>query len=118
QDTKRVQYRLMKALSQQSRNLSVVGDDDQSIYSWRGADIRNILGFRHDFPDARVVKLEQNYRSSKSIVAAALGVIQSANRREPKSLWTAADEGDKVRLRLVADEREEAAHVVSLIRTE
>lgn len=118
QDTNVVQYRLVRAFSVHDRNLAVVGDDDQSIYSWRGANIRNILGFKHDFPDATIVKLEQNYRSSKNIVAAALGVIQGARGREPKDLWTAAPEGEPVRLRLLRDEREEAAHVVDLIRSE
>jgi DNA helicase-2/ATP-dependent DNA helicase PcrA len=118
QDTNGIQYRLVRALSEKTRNLAVVGDDDQSIYSWRGADIRNILGFRHDFPDATVVKLEQNYRSTKTIVAAALGIIKSASGREPKNLWSDAAQGDKVRVRLVRDEREEAAHVVSVIDNE
>jgi DNA helicase-2/ATP-dependent DNA helicase PcrA len=118
QDTNAIQYRLVRALSLHDRNLCVVGDDDQSIYSWRGANIRNILGFRHDFPDATIVKLEQNYRSTKNIVAAALGVIKSAHGREPKSLWTAADKGEKVKIRLVRDERDEAAHVVTVIRRE
>jgi DNA helicase-2/ATP-dependent DNA helicase PcrA len=118
QDTNGIQYRLVRALSEKTRNLAVVGDDDQSIYSWRGADIRNILGFRHDFPDATVVKLEQNYRSTKNIVSAALGIIKSASGREPKNLWSDAAMGDKVRVRLVRDEREEAAFVVSTIRSE
>jgi DNA helicase-2/ATP-dependent DNA helicase PcrA len=118
QDTNAIQYRLVRAFSLSDRNLCVVGDDDQSIYSWRGADIRNILGFRHDFPDATIVKLEQNYRSTKNIVAAALGVIQHAEGREPKELWTASPAGDRVRVRTVRDEREEAAHVVRTVRSE
>jgi DNA helicase-2/ATP-dependent DNA helicase PcrA len=118
QDTNAIQYRLVRAFSQTDRNLCVVGDDDQSIYSWRGADIRNILGFRHDFPDAQIVKLEQNYRSTKNIVSGALGVIKSAAGREPKNLWTASGAGEKIRIRLVRDEREEAAHVVGVVRRE
>jgi DNA helicase-2/ATP-dependent DNA helicase PcrA len=118
QDTNAVQYRLVRAFSVHDRNLAVVGDDDQSIYSWRGANVRNILGFRHDFPDATIVKLEQNYRSTKNIVSAALGVIRNAIGREPKALWTASDEGDPVRVRLVRDEREEAKYVVDLVRSE
>src|SRR5581483_2807772 len=118
QDTNGLQYRLVRALSSKTKNLAVVGDDDQSIYSWRGADIRNILGFRHDFADATVVKLEQNYRSTKTIVAAALGIIKSAPGREPKNLWSAGANGEKVRVRLLRDEREEAAHVVATIRAE
>jgi DNA helicase-2/ATP-dependent DNA helicase PcrA len=118
QDTNGIQYRLVRALSSKTRNLAVVGDDDQSIYSWRGADIRNILGFRHDFPDATVVKLEQNYRSTQTIVAAALGIIKSAKGREPKNLFSASARGEKVRVRLLRDEREEAAHVVATLRAE
>jgi DNA helicase-2/ATP-dependent DNA helicase PcrA len=118
QDTNAVQYRLVRAFSEAHRNLAVVGDDDQSIYSWRGADIRNILDFRKDFPDATIVKLEQNYRSTKNIVAAALGIIENATGREPKNLWTEAEAGERVHVRLVRDEREEAAHVVELVRKE
>jgi DNA helicase II / ATP-dependent DNA helicase PcrA len=92
--------------------LCVVGDDDQSIYSWRGADIRNIRGFKKDFAGAKVVKLEQNYRSSANIVAAALGVISSSPDREPKELWTASEPGEKVQLLAVRDERDEAERVV------
>ncbi len=118
QDTNAIQYRLVRALSLADRNLCVVGDDDQSIYSWRGADIRNILGFRHDFPDATIVKLEQNYRSTGNIVAGALGIIKSATGREPKNLFTDAPSGEKIHVRLVRDEREEAAHVVRVIERE
>jgi DNA helicase-2/ATP-dependent DNA helicase PcrA len=118
QDTNLVQYRIVRALAAESRNLCVVGDDDQSIYSWRGADVRLIRGFRRDFPDASVVKLEQNYRSTGNIVAAALGVIAPALDREPKQLWTAEPGGDPVRVRQVEDERAEAAFVVRTIRDE
>ncbi|HEX7668895.1 MAG TPA: UvrD-helicase domain-containing protein [Polyangiaceae bacterium] len=118
QDTNAVQYRLVRAFSAADRNLAVVGDDDQSIYSWRGADIRNILDFKKDFPEVAIVKLEQNYRSTKNIVAGALGIIESATGREPKNLWTDSPSGDKIRVRLVRDEREEAAHVVDVLRRE
>ncbi|HEY8944272.1 MAG TPA: UvrD-helicase domain-containing protein, partial [Polyangiaceae bacterium] len=118
QDTNWIQYRLVRALSRGTRNLCVVGDDDQSIYRWRGADVRLIRNFRRDFSDATVVKLEQNYRSTGNIVAAALGVIQPANDREPKILWTASDAGDKVRLRSLNDERDEASFVAGSIRAE
>ena len=118
QDTNASQYRLVRALAAKDKNLCVVGDDDQSIYRWRGADIRNIRGFRRDFPDATVVKLEQNYRSSGHIVAAALGVIEPAFQREPKELWTDAAPGDPVSVRAVRDERDEAAHVVRTIQKE
>ncbi len=113
QDTNLVQYRIVRALSASTRNLCVVGDDDQSIYRWRGADVRIIRGFRKDFPDALIVKLEQNYRSSGNIVRAALGVIEPALEREPKVLWTAAEAGAKVVVRATPDERAEAAFVAS-----
>jgi DNA helicase-2/ATP-dependent DNA helicase PcrA len=116
QDTNRIQYRLVRQLVSGHGNLCVVGDDDQSIYRWRGADIRNIRGFRHDFPGAEVIKLEQNYRSTGRIVRAALGVIQPSRDREPKELWTANDDGHKVRVVASADERDEAAYVVERVR--
>ncbi|MFZ5890974.1 MAG: ATP-dependent helicase [Myxococcota bacterium] len=118
QDTNLIQYRLVHALSRRTNNLCVVGDDDQSIYRWRGADVRLIRNFRRDFPDARVVKLEQNYRSSKNIVEAALGVISPARDRVPKVLWTDANAGDPVRVRALSDEREEASFVAGSIRAE
>jgi DNA helicase-2/ATP-dependent DNA helicase PcrA len=115
QDTNLVQYRIVRALSVNTRNLCVVGDDDQSIYRWRGADVRLIRSFQHDFPDATIVKLEQNYRSTNNIVRAALGVIAQATDRVDKKLWTASPPGDKVVVRAVRDEREEAAHVTKTI---
>jgi DNA helicase-2/ATP-dependent DNA helicase PcrA len=116
QDTNLVQYRLVRALSSRTRNLCVVGDDDQSIYRWRGADVRLIRSFEHDFPDATVVKLEQNYRSTSNIVTAALGVIAQAKQRVEKKLWTASPAGNKVVVRAVRDEREEAMHIVQTIQ--
>ncbi len=116
QDTNQVQYRLLRGLAAWTRNLCVVGDDDQSIYRWRGADVRNIRGFRNDYPDARVIKLEQNYRSSKRIVAAALAVIAPSPTREPKELWTANDDGLPIRVVACSDERDEAACVVRALR--
>jgi DNA helicase-2/ATP-dependent DNA helicase PcrA len=118
QDTNAIQYRLVHAFSERTRNLCVVGDDDQSIYRWRGADVRLIRNFRRDFPDAKVVKLEQNYRSTKNIVEAALGVIQPARERVAKVLWTSAASGDPVRVRALNDEREEATFVAGSIRGE
>jgi DNA helicase-2/ATP-dependent DNA helicase PcrA len=118
QDTNRMQYRLVRALAARTRNLCVVGDDDQSIYSWRGANIGNIRGFRKDFPEAEVVKLEQNYRSTSNVVRAALAVIERSSEREPKQLWTNNDAGAPVVLRTVRDEREEAAFVTTQIKTE
>jgi DNA helicase-2/ATP-dependent DNA helicase PcrA len=116
QDTNNVQYRLVRGLSEHTRNLCVVGDDDQSIYSWRGADIRNIRDFARDFPDATTVKLEQNYRSTGSIVKAASGVIAAAHEREPKRLWTAADAGDPVQLVGLGSERDEAEFVAETLK--
>jgi DNA helicase-2/ATP-dependent DNA helicase PcrA len=115
QDTNSTQYRFLRELTRTHGNLCVVGDDDQSIYRWRGADVRNIRGFRRDYPSATVVKLEQNYRSTGRIVAAALGVISRSRDREPKELWTANSDGDAVRIVAARDERDEAAFVVSAI---
>ncbi|MBN2196616.1 MAG: UvrD-helicase domain-containing protein [Polyangiaceae bacterium] len=118
QDTNLIQYRLLRALAATTQNLCVVGDDDQSIYRWRGADVRLIRGFRRDFPQATVVKLEQNYRSTGHIVTAALGVIAPSATREPKRLWTAAEAGAPVRVVAAGDERDEAAFVVRTIQQE
>ena len=117
QDVNQVQYRLVRAFSAQTRNLCTVGDDDQSIYRWRGADVRVIRNFRRDYPDARIVKLEQNYRSSGHIVRSALGVIKPSAEREPKEIWTSNKDGEPV-LEVIADsEHDEAAWVVEHIRT-
>jgi DNA helicase-2/ATP-dependent DNA helicase PcrA len=116
QDTNYTQYRFLRDLVRDHGNLCVVGDDDQSIYRWRGADVRNIRGFRRDYPDATVVKLEQNYRSSKHIVGAALGVISRSRDREPKELWTANADGDPIRVVAARDERDEAAFVVDAVQ--
>jgi DNA helicase-2/ATP-dependent DNA helicase PcrA len=117
QDTNATQYQFLRELVRDHRNLCVVGDDDQSIYRWRGADVRNIRNFRRDYPDATVVKLEQNYRSSKRIVHAALSVISRSAEREPKELWTANDDGDHVLVVAARDERDEAAFVVDAIQS-
>jgi DNA helicase-2/ATP-dependent DNA helicase PcrA len=116
QDTNATQYRLLRELVRDHGNLCVVGDDDQSIYRWRGADIRNIRGFRRDYPGALVVKLEQNYRSTKRIVASALAVIGRSSEREPKELWTANPDGEAIRVILARDERDEAAFVADAIK--
>ena len=116
QDTNYAQYMLVRLLAHQSRNLCVVGDDDQSIYGWRGADIRNILGFEKDFPDATVIKLEQNYRSTANILDAANQVIARNENRKDKALWTQQGPGDMLRLYRADDEREEAAWVCEQIR--
>ena len=109
QDTNIVQYQFVRLMAGGKRNLCVVGDDDQSIYGWRGADIRNILEFEKDFPDCRVIKLEQNYRSTANILDAANQVIAHNAGRKEKALWTQCDPGDKVGLYHAMDERDEAA---------
>ncbi|NLI22443.1 MAG: DNA helicase PcrA [Clostridiales bacterium] len=111
QDTNFAQYSLVKLLTQKSRNLCVVGDDDQSIYGWRGADIRNILDFEKDFPDATVIKLEQNYRSTANILDAANQVIAHNEGRKDKALWTQEEPGELIKLFCAGDEREEAAWI-------
>ncbi len=112
QDTNAVQFRLVRILAEGHRNLCVVGDDDQSIYRWRGADRRNILDFRRSFPDATVIKLEQNYRSTQRILRAANAVIARNSDREPKSLWTENEEGDSVLVVRTMDERDEGRLVL------
>lgn len=116
QDTNHVQYRLVRALAAAHRNITVVGDDDQSIYRWRGADRRNILNFRHEFSDTRVIKLEQNYRSTQRILRAANAVISRALDREPKELWTMNQEGPRITIATCEDERREAELVVQAVR--
>lgn len=111
QDTNPAQYDLIRLLSGSKRNLCVVGDDDQSIYGWRGADISIILGFEKDYPDCQVIKLEQNYRSTGSILNAANAVIDHNMGRKGKTLWTDAGEGEKIRVYEAEDERDEAAFV-------
>jgi DNA helicase II / ATP-dependent DNA helicase PcrA len=115
QDTNRAQYRWLQLLTEEHRNLAVVGDDDQSIYAFRGADIRNILEFERDFPDAEVIKLEQNYRSTQTILNAANSVIASNRSRKAKSLWSELGEGDPVHVRELEDEHAEGRFVVSEI---
>jgi len=108
QDTNRPQYHLIQRLSEQYRNLAVVGDPDQSIYRWRGADLRNILDFEHDFPEAKIVKLERNYRSTQVILDAATAVIRQNRNRKDKRLWTERKGGDLIRYFRGSDELEEA----------
>jgi len=111
QDTNKAQYEMVRLLAAKHRNITVVGDDDQSVFSFRGADIRNILSFERDFPDAKTVTLEQNYRSTQPILDIAHSVIRNNPNRAAKRLWTETTVGDPVRLISVYDEREEALAV-------
>lgn len=111
QDTNRIQYLLVKMLAGHHRNLCVVGDEDQSIYSWRGADISNILGFEKDFPEAVVVKLEENYRSTQTIVNAASKLIRNNSQRKDKTLFTQNPSGEPIRVHEAANEYDEAKFV-------
>ncbi len=111
QDTNQVQYFWLRLLAQAHRNICVVGDDDQSIYSWRGAEVANILKFEKDFPGAKVIRLEQNYRSTPDILAAASGLIDANSERLGKTLWTTRNGGDKVRVIGVWDGPEEARRI-------
>jgi DNA helicase-2/ATP-dependent DNA helicase PcrA len=115
QDTNHAQYRLLQLLTAEHGNLMVVGDEDQSIYGFRHADIRNILDFERDFPEAAVVKLEQNYRSTQTILSAANAVVERNRERRPKRLWTELAGGEPLRLRELADEHEEARWVAGEI---
>ncbi len=115
QDTNRIQYLLVQKLASAHRNLCVVGDEDQSIYSWRGADIRNILDFEKDFNGAKVVKLEQNYRSSQTIISAATHVIRNNSQRKDKTLFTENPMGDPIIVREEGNEYDEARYVVGEI---
>ena len=111
QDTNAVQYLWLRLLAQKRKNIACVGDDDQSIYSWRGAEVANILRFEKDFPGAKVIKLEQNYRSTPHILAAASGLIDANSERLGKTLWTELDDGEKVQVIGVWDGPEEARRV-------
>ncbi len=116
QDTNRIQYLIVNKLAATHRNLCVVGDEDQSIYSWRGADINNILDFEKDFKDAKVVKLEQNYRSTQTIIGAATHVIRNNSQRKDKTLFTENPEGDPIIVREEDNEYNEARYVVGEIQ--
>jgi len=118
QDTNRAQYLLLKLIASQHRNVCCVGDDDQSIYRWRGADLRNILDFERDYPDCKVFRLDQNYRSTKTILAAANSVVRNNTYRKEKALWTEREPGEKVTLLEVEDAESEAEAVVEKIKRE
>src|SRR6201996_8504192 len=116
QDTNHAQYRWLQLLAEEHRNLMVVGDDAQSIYGFRGADITNILEFEDAFPDAHVIKLEQNYRSTQTILDAANAVIRNNRCQKPKSLWTELGQGDPIKIRELEDEHAEARFVTGEIQ--
>jgi DNA helicase-2/ATP-dependent DNA helicase PcrA len=116
QDTNRAQYRIVQLLTEEHRNLCVVGDPDQSVYRWRGADLRNILDFEKDYPDCRVVALEQNYRSTKRILDIASAVIVNNTARKEKRLWTENREGERAEVYRAWDENEESAFVAQKVR--
>jgi superfamily I DNA/RNA helicase len=115
QDTNAAQFRLVNLLSDKHRNLCVVGDDDQSIYGWRGAEIANLLDLEKFYPEVKVVKLEQNYRSTNTILNAANGVIKNNARRRAKQLWSDKGDGDKIQLHVFTDDEEEARTIVEHI---
>ena len=115
QDTSKAQYELIKILAKAHQNICVVGDDDQSIYGWRGADIRNILEFEKDYDDVHVVKLEQNYRSTQIILDAANTVISNNIERKRKKLWSEKKEGELIKIQVAADEVEESDFVADMI---
>lgn len=117
QDTNSIQYAWLRLLVQKSHNLFAVGDDDQSIYGWRGAKVENILQFEKDFPDTKVVRLEQNYRSTTRILDAANAVIENNDSRLGKNLWTAGEEGEPVKLYTAYNEQDEAKFVIDQIQT-
>ena len=111
QDTNRCQYELVRLLAGKKQNICVVGDDDQSIYAFRGADIRNILDFEKDYPNSRVLRLEQNYRSTQNILDAAWNVVQNNKARKPKQLWTEQEDGELITCYEAMDESDEASYV-------
>jgi len=115
QDTNRSQYTAINLLAGKNKNICVVGDDAQSIYRWRGADIRNILDFQKDYPEAQIIRLEQNYRSTKTIIGAADNVIRHNSRQIPKKLWTDNPEGDKIEILNNGTDTEEAKRIIELI---
>ena len=117
QDTNRPQYLLIQRLAAAHRNLCVVGDPDQSIYKWRGADLKNILDFEHDFPEATVVKLERNYRSTQVILDAATAVISQNRNRKEKRLYTDIAGGARIRYYRAGDDLDEAEFVSRTART-
>ncbi len=116
QDTNRAQYKLINLLAKKYRHLCVVGDSDQAIYRWRGADISNILNFERDYPEATIIKLEQNYRSTTTILDAANAVITNNTQRKDKRLWSANGEGDKISIYAALDQTDEAVYIISKVQ--
>jgi DNA helicase-2/ATP-dependent DNA helicase PcrA len=116
QDTNRIQYKLIKLLSSKHMNICVVGDEDQSIYKWRGADIKNILDFERDYKDAKVVKLEQNYRSTSNIIGSSSSLIANNTQRKHKTLFTKQELGDKVKIVSMVNDIKETEHIIHEIR--
>ena len=116
QDTSMAQYRMMKTLAETNRNICVVGDDDQSIYSWRGANYENIINFEKDFPELKEIKLEQNYRSTENILAAANGLIAHNTNRKIKELWTGTGHGKAIEIYYPENEQREAEFITTMIR--
>ncbi len=116
QDTNKIQYKIIKLLSEKNQKICVVGDDDQSIYSWRGANVENILYMERDYPDLKIIKLEKNYRSTQIILDAANNVISKNSMRKPKRLWTDKTHGNKIKLKKLDDEYDEARYVVNEIK--
>jgi DNA helicase-2/ATP-dependent DNA helicase PcrA len=118
QDTNRIQYHLIRQIAERHQNICVVGDDDQSIYRWRGAEIGNILNFEKDFPKAKVITLEQNYRSTQNILRAANDLVHQNRWRKEKVLWTENPEGEIIILYTARNEEDEARFVVRKITGE
>lgn len=116
QDTNNAQYKFARLLSEKHKNICVVGDDDQGIYAWRGADIKNIQSFENDFDKVTVIKLEQNYRSTKNVISAAVAVIQQNNKRVDKKLWTDNKQGEKISIYQARDQEDEADYVIENIK--
>ena len=115
QDTNRTQYELVRFLSEERSNVVVVGDEDQSIYGWRGADIRNILDFERDYPNAKVIRLEQNYRSTQNILEAASAVVANNKERKGKWLWTDSGAGEQIQLYEAPDSENEALWIADTL---
>ncbi len=118
QDTNHTQYLLLQKLVSEQKNICVVGDEDQAIYGWRGADISNILDFNKDFPEAKTYKLEENYRSNSNILEAANALVEHNKERIGKNLWTKLEQGEPISVFMATDETEEAKHIIDIIHTE